>query len=478
MERILRHNRDVEVAVIGTLLIEPGAYDRVADMLTATCFYDNDTRQVFEAIRRLAEENRPIDMMTVAEQLLAMGTMQQIGGPVFLAEVTRTIASTTHLREHVHILYDHMVARTLATVGNQLYLSATEPAQNVSTLLNTTMEQLENLYMTSVAEHAMHIRPLIDSAIIGIEEAKNRVASGEGAALIGLSSGFPQVDEIIGGWRREYMVILGARPGMGKTAMALTMLHHLAVQDNVPVGFFSIEMSGEDIMRRLLSIDSRVSGTRIMRGTLSDNDMALLYESQQRLDAAPIYIHSEGNLAVSKLERESRAMVRQYGVRCIFIDYIQLMEDPSGNTRNQNRENEVSRISRRVKALAKELQIPIIVLAQVNRNGTMGMEVRPPALSDLRESGALEQDADVVCFIHRPEYYLLQRRHTNEEVALSAHPGETKFIIAKNRNGATDHEVVLRFIPWCTCFTVAPGEWSRTPAERRETEAAMEQTLF
>lgn len=460
----MRYDLSIEQVVLGALMIDASAYEHVADILPAHYFYDPRHKAIFAAIEDLSRHDRAIDITTVAERLRSRGTLDEAGGVSYLVDIAHRVGSTAHLSDHIAVLREKAVARSIEQIGSALVHNAQDEKVDIEPCIGAAVDQLEDLQHDTELEHAEQISPMLDEAYKVIDENRNKPDG-----ITGIPSGFTEVDKLLGGWQNSHMIIIGARPAMGKTALALSMIRYMAVEKNIPCAFFSVEMSAMDIMMRLTSMQTQIGGERLIHGRLNELDMSSVRSAQLVLGRAPIYLMEKGDLNIRKLSAEVKRLVRQHQIQCVLVDYIQLMEDNNGN-RNQTRENEVSRISRGIKVLAKKVHIPIIALAQVNRNATFGAEVRPPRLEDLRESGSLEQDADVVCFIHRPEYYKYHNRDQTTLAEGNSKPGLTEFIIAKNRHGPTA-TITLQFRHGLAQFGNPPEEWkdpSRPPLIRED----------
>ena len=411
---------DFEEVVIGACLIEQEAFGRIADILKPQSFYESKHRLIFEAIQSLSAENKPIDILTVTEQMRVNGTLEEAGGPYYIAELSNKVVSSAHIEYHAKIIAQKYLARELIKYASQIQEGAFTEGQDVDELMQTAEGRLFELSKTNIKKDFVQIDPVLNEAYKLIEEAAHNPDG-----ISGISSGFYQLDEITNGWQKSDLIIIAARPSMGKTALGLNIAAN----------------------NRLLVNVCEITSEKLRSGQLAPYEWQQLSSRMQALYGAPLYVDDTPSLSVFELRTKARRLVREHGVKLILIDYLQLM-NASGMSYN-NRQEEVSTISRSLKALAKELQIPIIALSQLNR----GVENRianasteeqkdthRPQLSDLRESGAIEQDADMVCMIHRPDYYgILKDSHGNPL------KGITELIIAKHRNGKTG-DVKLRFI--------------------------------
>ncbi len=426
---------ELESYVLGALMIEKDAYMTVADLLRPESFYRDQNRMVFEAIRALASQDQPIDMLTVGEKMKNLGTLAQAGGVSYLTDLTRHVASTAHLRFHAQIVAQKATARDLIAMASQLEEAAYDETQDVEEVMQQAEAGIFEISQRAQKRDVTHIDPVIEEAF----ERMRKASKNEGN-ISGVPSGFHDLDKITSGWQKSDLVIIAARPAMGKTAFVMSMAKNMAVNYNIPVAVFTLEMSNVQLGNRLLMNVCEIEGEKIKTGKMTKAEWSQLEHKSNELRGAPIYMDDTPSLSVFELRSKARKLVREHGIQIIIIDYLQLM-NASGISFG-NREQEISIISRNLKALAKELDIPIIALSQLNRNveSRSGLEGKTPQLSDLRESGAIEQDADMVCFIHRPEYYHL---YSDEKTGKDLR-GLAQIIVAKHRNGATD-SIWLRF---------------------------------
>lgn len=431
--RVPPHDKDIEEAVLGALMLEKDAYANVCDIISADAFYEPVNQKIYDAIQTLGAMQTPVDMLTVTEQLRANGTIDEVGGPAFIAELTSRVASAANIEWHARILAQQYVARELIAFATEVNARAFDPANDVDDVLQQAEGRLFELSQRNVKKEVVGIDGVITQAIDAIQIAANRESG-----LSGLSSGFTELDKVTSGWQNSDLIIIAARPAMGKTALVLSMAKNMAVNDNTKVAIFSLEMSRLQLVNRLIQNVCEIEGEKIKSGRLSETEWNQLLSRVGTLSSAPIFIDDSAGLSILELRTKARRLVREKGVQFIIIDYLQLMN--ASGMKFGSREQEVSMISRSLKQLAKELNIPIVALSQLNRSVESRSEDKRPQLSDLRESGAIEQDADIVCFIHRPEYYLrgAQRDEHPEQRGLA------EFIIAKHRSGSVK-DVNLRF---------------------------------
>ena len=426
--------KELEEAVLGALLLEKDAYSLVSDIIKPESFYDPIHQSVYSAVVALAIQQRPIDLLTVVEQLKKQGQLEEVGGALFVAQLTEKVASSAHIEYHARIIAQKYVARQLIAFSSNITQQAFDDTTDVDDLMQEAESKLFELSQNNLKKDITQINPVIKEAL----ELLN-IAANKEEGLSGLQTGFTDLDRMTSGWQNSDLVIIAARPAMGKTAFVLSMAKNMAVNYKYPIAVFSLEMANVQLVNRLIVNTCEIPGEKIKNGRLELHEWKQLDTKITELYDAPLYLDDTPSLSVFELRTKARRLVREHGVKMIIIDYLQLMN--ASGSGHGNRQEEVSTISRSLKGLAKELCIPVIALSQLNRGveGRTGAEGKRPQLSDLRESGAIEQDADMVCFIHRPEYYkILDDGNGNSLVGLA------EIIIAKHRNGATG-DVTLRF---------------------------------
>lgn len=424
---------EVEEAVLGALMLEKDAYSVISDLLKPETFYDYKHQLIFTAIQELAMKQEPIDMLTVTNQLQADGVIDEVGGAYYVATLTAKVGSAAHIEYHARIIAKKALARQLIGFASKVEAQAFDETVDIEELMQSAEGELFQISQHNIKKESIQIDPVIKEALDKIDQAANRP---EG--LSGLPTGFHKLDSMTSGWQNSDLIIIAARPAMGKTAFVLSMCKNMAINYNIPVALFSLEMSNVQLVNRLLQNICEIPGDKIKSGRLTQEEWNQLNTRVASLYGRPIIVDDTPSLSVFELRTKARRLVREKGVKCIMIDYLQLMN--ASGMQFGSREQEVSTISRSLKGLAKELNIPIIALSQLNR----GVEARQgdgkrPQLSDLRESGAIEQDADMVCFIHRPEYYKIYEDEKGNDLR-----GLAEIIIAKHRNGAVG-DVRLRF---------------------------------
>ena len=426
---------ELEEVVMGAMLLEKDAFAVVSEILKPDCFYRESHQIIFEAITNLFSRDNPVDMLTVTEELRRMGKLEEIGGAFYIAQLTNRVASAAHIEYHARIIYQKYLQREIIRLSGTFQTQAYDETIDVEDLLEEAENSLFMLSQGTMKKDPIQINPVILEAIEKIKLAKERTDG-----LSGVPSGFMELDRITSGWQDSNMIVIAARPSMGKTAFALSMARNMAVNYNQPVAIFSLEMSSIELVNRLIVSETELPSEKIKNGNLEQYEWDYLYSKVRNLETAPIYVDDTPGLNIFELRAKCRRLVKNHSIKALIIDYLQLMN--AGGMKPSNRQEEVSMISRSLKGLAKELNIPIIALSQLNRNNELrtSSEGKRPQLSDLRESGAIEQDADMVLFIHRPEKYGITEIDNVPTV------GMAEIIIAKHRNGATG-EVKLRFRP-------------------------------
>lgn len=432
--RIQPQAPELEEAVLGALMIEKDAYSQVSEILRPDSFYERRHQLIYSAITDLAVNQKPVDILTVKEQLAKRGELDEVGGPFYITQLSSKVASSAHIEYHARIIAQKYLARELITFTSNIQGKAFDETLDVDDLMQEAEGKLFEISQQNMKKDYTQINPVIAEAYELLQKAAARTDG-----LSGLESGFTKLDKMTAGWQNSDLVIIAARPAMGKTAFVLSMARNIAVNFKHPVALFSLEMSNVQLVNRLIVNVCEIPGEKIKSGQLASYEWQQLDYKLKDLIDAPLYVDDTPSLSVFELRTKARRLVREHGVKIIIIDYLQLM-NASGMAFG-SRQEEVSTISRSLKGLAKELNIPIIALSQLNRGveNREGVEGKRPQLSDLRESGAIEQDADMVCFIHRPEYYKIYQDDRGNDLR-----GMAEIIIAKHRNGATG-DVLLRF---------------------------------
>ncbi|MDA8535663.1 replicative DNA helicase [Flavobacteriales bacterium] len=424
---------ELEKAVLGALMIDNESLSDAIDSLQAEYFYAPKHQKIFEAIVNLFNNTQPVDILTVSEELKRMEMFKEIGGLAYISELTNNVSSSSNTEFHARIIAEKFIKRSLINISRKISNDAFDDSVDIFDLLNEAEANLFTVTEGTLRKSYDKMSSLIKGALENIETLRNKEDG-----LSGVPSGFTNVDRVTSGWQKSDLVIVAARPGMGKTAFALTMARNVAVDHNTPIGFFSLEMSSEQLVNRLIASEAELGASKLRKGDLADHEMVQLHEKIKHLSEAPIFIDDTPGLSIFELRAKARRLVKNHGVGIIMIDYLQLMT--AGGT-GGNREQEISTISRSLKGIAKELKIPVIALSQVNRGveSRTGVGSKRPMLSDLRESGAIEQDADIVTFIYRPEYYKIYEWDNGDDSR-----GQGELIIAKHRNGSLNN-VRLKF---------------------------------
>lgn len=427
---------DLEVAILGAMMIDKRGVDEVIDILHPKAFYKDAHQKIFEAIFKLFENSEPVDLLTVSNQLKKDGNLEAVGGDFYLIGLTNKVASSAHIEFHSRVILQKFIQRSLIELSNQIIEEAYDETTDVFNLLDSAESKLYEVTQGNLKRSAESAQSLVIQAKKNIEEISKK----EG--LSGIPTGFTKLDALTSGWQPSDLIIVAARPGMGKTALTLTMARNIAVESKIPCAFFSLEMSSVQLITRLISSETGLSSEKLRTGKLEDHEWKQLNVKVKDLEKAPLFIDDTPSLSIFDLRAKARRLASQHEIRIIFIDYLQLMTAGSTQKGGGNREQEISMISRNLKALAKELNVPVIALSQLSRAVETRGGTKRPLLSDLRESGAIEQDADIVSFIYRPEYYKIEDWDDDER---SPTAGQGEFIVAKHRNGGLEN-IRLKFI--------------------------------
>lgn len=423
---------DLEEAVLGAMLLEKEAVNSVIDILQPSSFYKDAHQKIFAAIQKLFSESQPIDILTVTNQLKDEGELDMVGGAYYITHLTNRVASAANVEFHARIISQKHIQRELIRISTNIINDAYDDTTDVFTLLDKAESNLFAVSEGNLRKNYDSMSSLIVQAITQIETASQQEGN-----LSGVPSGFTALDRVTAGWQASDLIILAARPAMGKTAFALTLGRNAAVDFKVPVAIFSLEMSSLQLVTRLISGESEISSEKLRNGNLAAHEVEQIHAKIRGLDEAQIFIDDTPGISVFELRAKARRLKAQHDIGMLIVDYLQLMT--AGGDGKGNREQEISTISRSLKSIAKELNIPVLALSQLSRAVETRGGDRKPQLSDLRESGSIEQDADMVMFIHRPEYYGL----TEDEEGNST-LGVANILISKHRNGAVG-EVRLRF---------------------------------
>lgn len=429
---------DIEEAFLGALMLEKEAYIKVADFVFAEIFYKPQHQIIFNAIQNLFQRNDPIDLLSVTHELKRLSKLEVAGGAYYLTQLTYKVASAAHIEHYARVLLQKYLQREVIRICTETIQNAFEDSVDVFDLIDYATKTIFELIENVTKAREKDIKTLVRETV---EDLKNTLTR---SGLIGVPAGLRDIDLFTNGWQKSHFILLAARPAMGKSALMLTFALNAAIE-NFPVAIFSLEMTSQDIVKRLLSSITNIELSKINKAELEDHQLIQLTQTIEKLENTPLYIDDTSSLSLTELRAKARRLKMQHNVQLIIIDYLQLMSNRDKSAFNTNREQEISGISRGLKSLAKELNIPIIALSQVNRAVEKEKENKMPKLSDLRESGSLEQDADMVFFIYRPEYYM--RENTEPELQNVAFLN-----LAKNRHGAIG-EFKLKFIGKFSKFT-------------------------
>lgn len=416
----------LEEAVLGALMLDKDALPIVLDIIRAESFYSDAHQMIYRAMLRLFEKTQPVDLLTVTEELKKGGELTQAGGPFYLVELTNRVASAANIEFHARIIAQKFIQRELIRVSTKIIKDAYEDTTDVFQLLDEAEQGLFSITEQNLSRGFESMSSLASRALKQLEELSQKE---EG--LTGVPTGFVDLDRLTSGWQSSDLIILAARPGMGKTAFTLALARNAAVDFNKGVAFFSLEMSNLQLVQRLISMEAEIPGSKLRNGQLEDYEWQQLQSAIEKMSEVPIYIDDTPGLNVFELRAKCRRLKMQHDIQMIVIDYLQLMTGGPEGGKGGNREQEISSISRALKGLAKELSVPVIALSQLSRAVETRGGNKRPQLSDLRESGAIEQDADIVSFIYRPEYYSILEDEEGQSLK-----GVAEIIVAKHRNGA------------------------------------------
>ena len=425
---------DMERVVLGALMVDKDAFSIVSELLHPDTFYEPRHQKIYQAIQTLNMNENPVDIITVTEELRREGTLESIGGPAYIVELSSNVASSANIEYHARILSQKFLARQLISFASTIETKAFDETVDVNDLMQEAEGNLFELSQRNMKKDYVQIDSVVSKAMEILQKA-----SANAGGMTGVPTGYTKLDEKTSGWQASDLVIIAGRPAMGKTAFALSLAKNIAVDARIPTAFFSLEMSNVQLVNRLISNVCEIPGNKMLNGQLSPDEWSKLDKNMGTLNGAPLYIDDTPGLSIFELRTKARRLVKEKDVKIIMIDYLQLMN--ANGMKFGSRQEEVSKISGSLKGLAKELDRPILALSQLNRTveNREGLEGKRPQLSDLRESGSIEQDADMVLFVHRPEYY-----HIFEDEKGNNLRGMAQIIIAKHRKGATG-DVLLDF---------------------------------
>lgn len=439
----------MEEAVLGALLVDKRAMDKVTDILgknpDVSPFYREEHNNIYKAVIALSEEGEPVDILTVSNKLRSAGLLDASGGDYYLVQLSQKVSSSAHVEYHAQIVYQKYIQRELIKISADMIDRSYDETTDVFDLLDDAQQTLFDISNNNFNNDIARAETLVHQAIKQIEELSKHEGD-----YSGLPSGFSAVDNVTSGWQKSDLIIIAARPGMGKTAFVVSMAMNMAIKHEVPVALFSLEMSAVQLMTRMISSETGIPAQKLRKANLSKDEWEILTSKVKNLESSPIFIDDTPALSISDLRSKVRQLVKERKVKIIVIDYLQLM---TAGKQAGNREQEISIISRSLKAIAKEYNIPVIALSQLSRAVETQTGSKRPMLSHLRESGAIEQDADIVSFIYRPEYYGITEWDDDQHTPTA---GQAEFIIAKHRNGSTEN-VRLKFTPQLAQFSDLDG---------------------
>lgn len=443
---------DLEEAVLGALMLEKNALTEVIDILKPESFYVEAHQRIFEAIYNLFQKNSPIDLLTVISELRSMGALEIVGGAYYITQLTDRVVSAANIEYHARIISQKYIQRELIKVSSEIINNAYEDTTDIFDLLDHAEKSLFDIAQNNLRRDTRKVDDIMREAVVSLEALRDKADS-----LTGVPSGFTELDRMTSGWQPSDLVIIAARPAMGKTAFVLSCARNAAVLHDKPVAVFSLEMSSVQLVNRLISGETEIEQEKLRKGSLADHEWTQLHSRIGKLSSAPLLIDDTPALNIFEFRAKCRRLKAQYDIQLVIVDYLQLMHG-KGDGKGGNREQEIGSISRSLKSVAKELNIPVIALSQLSR----AVENRPggskrPMLSDLRESGSIEQDADMVLFLYRPEYYGMEEDENGRPTA-----GVGEVIIAKHRNGETG-TVQLKFVGKYVKFTDLDDDFNAGP---------------
>lgn len=431
----------MEEAVLGALMLDKDALPVILDILRSESFYLEANQLIYKAMLELFQDAQPIDLLTVTERLKKNGELDLVGGPYRLVELTNQVSSAANIEFHARIIAQKFIQRELIRVSTKIIQDAYEDTTDVFTLLDDAEKGLFSITEQNLSRGVEKMGSVLTKTLKVLEELR-----GKKDGLTGVPTGFADLDRLTSGWQSSDLIIMAARPGMGKTSLVMALARNAAMDFGKGVAIFSLEMSNIQLVQRLISLEAEISGEKLRNGKLEDYEWQQLQSTIEKLSDAPIFIDDTPGMNIFELRAKCRRLKMQHDIQLVIIDYLQLMSG-SSDSRGGNREQEVSAISRSLKGMAKELGVPVIALSQLSRAVEVRGGAKRPQLSDLRESGSIEQDADMVAFIYRPEYYQIL-----EDEDGSSLKGVAEIIFAKNRHGSTD-TIKLRWVGEYAKFT-------------------------
>lgn len=419
---------DMEKAVLGALMIDKDAYLEVCDLLRPESFYEPRNQMVYEAIQQLSKEENPVDVLTVVDKLEKTGKLNEVGGPGYIADLSSMVVTSANIEYHANVVAEKYLSRQMAHYVSVVGKKTFDETYDIKDVIQEADSLLLEISQKNVKKDYSVLAPIVNQAVKMVEAAYSNKGG-----LTGISTGFYKLDDMTCGWQKSDLVIIAGRPAMGKTVFALSLAKNIAVDQKIPMAIFSLEMTSVQLANRLMANNCQIDGQKLMNGQLKRDDWDRLDKHLNSLLEAPLYIDDTESLPIMELRTKVRRLVKEHHIELVMVDYLQLMT--ASGMRYNSRQEEISLISRALKGLAKEFNIPVIALSQLNRSvdAREGPEGKRPRLSDLRESGAIEQDADMVIFLHRPEYYGL----CQSEDGMIDYRGKAEVIISKHRKGAT-----------------------------------------
>ncbi|MGB2768930.1 MAG: replicative DNA helicase [Candidatus Zixiibacteriota bacterium] len=423
---------EVEQAVLGAMLLDKEAIGKALEIIDKDCFYRDDHQKIFEVLVNLYDRNKPVDIITVSDELTGRKQLDEVGSRMYLLELTEKIATTANVEYHCNIILEKSTLRRLINTSTRIVSQCYDATQEVDDLLDRAEQEIFSISERRIKEGFIPIAELLPHTFEGIEEYQKK-----GGMITGIATGFVELDSLTGGLQKSDLVVVASRPAMGKTAFCLSIAEHVAIEQGIPVGIFSLEMSKSQLVLRLLCSKARFSTHKMRTGRIGEDEYSKLSMAAGPLHEAPIFLDDTPGIGILQLRAKSRRLKAQHDVGLIIVDYLQLMQGP----RNvESRQQEISTISRSLKGLAKELDVPVIAVSQLSRKVEDRGGEKRPMLADIRESGAIEQDADVVMFVYRPEFYGIEKFRDGAPAQ-----GVAEIIVAKHRNGPTG-ELRLTFL--------------------------------
>ncbi len=441
---------EVEQAVLGSMLLQKEAIGKAIEIIDKDCFYRDDHQKIFEVLVDLYDKNQPVDIITVSEELTSRKQLDEVGGRMYLLELTEKIATTANVEYHCNIVLEKSTLRKLINTSTQIVSQCYDVSEEVDDLLDQAEQEIFSISEKRIKEGFIPLGELLPHTFESIEEYQKK-----GGMITGIPTGFFELDYLTGGLQKSDLIVVASRPSMGKTSLCLTMAEHVAIEAKVPVGIFSLEMAKSQLAQRMLCSRARFSTHKMRTGKLGDHEYSNLAMAVGPLSEAKIFIDDTPSIGILQLRAKSRRLKAQHDVGLIIVDYLQLMQGPRSA---ESRQQEISMISRSLKGLAKELDVPVIAVSQLSRKVEDRGGEKRPLLADLRESGAIEQDADVVMFIYRPELYKIEKFRDGEptqglaEIIISKHrngpTGELRLIFLKNSARFENPEIIRREVPF------------------------------